>query len=81
MERVFLSTGDRSIGSNRGTSGGSGRVGGGPEGTNAGRRVPCGAHVVRGGGVDLATFENLKVFAQNVWRWFSISFASNLIFL
>ena len=68
MERVCLSTGVRCSDSNRGASGGSGRVGGGSEQTNAGRRVRCGAHVVRGGGVDLATFQNLLEHAQIVWR-------------
>ena len=68
MERVCLSTGVRCSDSNPGAFGGSGRVGGGSEQTNAGRRVRCGAHVVRGGGVDLATFQNLLEHAQIVWR-------------
>ena len=67
MERVFLSTGVRCSDSNRGASGDSGRVGGGSEQMNADRRVRCGAHVMRGGGVDLAIFQNLLEHAQIVW--------------
>ena len=80
MERVFLSAGVRCSDSNRGASGGSGRVGGGSEQMNAGRRVRCGAHVVRGGGVDLATFQNLNEHAKMFRPYFENYFGFNHIF-